>query len=370
MASPAFERAALRVGMLAPPWVSVPPSAYGGTERIIDRLARGLRSAGHDVLLWTTGDSTCPVRRGFTFQTARTELMGTTALELRHTIDAYEWFADRRCDVIHDHTLVGPFLGASTAPVITTNHGPFENPEMATIFRQLSGTVPIIAISWSQAVAARRLGIEVAHIIHHGIDIDEIHEGDGRGDDHGPYLLFLGRMNPTKGVIEAIDAARATGRRLVLAAKMREAGEIAFYEDVVAPRCIDGIEYIGEVGGADKDRLIGGATALLNPIQWPEPFGLVMIEALAAGTPVISSRRGAAPEIVQHGHTGFLCDDPDALERAIRSVERLDRRACRDDVARRFSVGSMVARHVAAYRGLLSAPGDTPTASTPQLSLS
>jgi glycosyltransferase involved in cell wall biosynthesis len=194
-------------------------------------------------------------------------------------------------------------------------------------------------------------------------------EGDGRGDGRGPYLLFLGRMNPTKGVTEAIDAARATGHRLVLAAKMREAGEVAFYEDVVAPRCINGIEFIGEVGGDDKKRLIGGATALLNPIQWPEPFGLVMIEALAAGTPVISTRRGAAPEIVQHGRTGFLCDDPDALVRAIRSVERLDRRACRADVSRRFGVGKMVARHVAAYRDLLTASGGTHEVPTRQLSL-
>jgi glycosyltransferase involved in cell wall biosynthesis len=154
-----------------------------------------------------------------------------------------------------------------------------------------------------------------------------------------------------------------------VAAKMREAAELAFYEDVVAPRCTDGIEYVGEVGGAEKERLIGGAMALLSPIQWPEPFGLVMIEALAAGTPVISTPRGAAPEIIVHGRTGFLCDDTDALVRAVRSVDRIDRRDCRSDVARRFSVDRMVARHVAAYRGLLAGVGDDRHASTERLSL-
>ncbi len=367
--SPVFGREVLRIGILAPPWVPVPPVGYGGTESVIDRLARGLQLAGHDVRLWTTGESTCPVPRGFTFPTARTEAMGASSIELRHTLEGYEWFADQGCNVIHDHTLVGPFLGTATAPVITTNHGPFDNPELATIFSRLPRGIPIIAISRSQASFAPRFGIHVAHVIHHGINVDEVPEGDGSGDEHGPYLLFLGRMSPAKGVVESIEIARATGHRLVIAAKMREAGELAFYEKVVAPLCTDGIEFVGEVAGAVKDRLIGGALALLSPIQWPEPFGLMMIEALAAGTPVISTPRGAAPEIVLHGRTGFLGDDADALARAVRSLGRIDRRDCRSDIAQRFSVEKMVARHVAAYRDLLTASGDHPEALTPQLSL-
>ena len=369
MASPVFEREALRIGMLAPPWVSVPPIGYGGTERVIDRLARGLQTAGHDVRLWSTGDSTCPAPLGFSYPTARTKAMGASSIELKHTLEGYEWFADEHCDVIHDHTMVGPFLGTATAPVITTNHGRFDNPEFATIFSRLCKSVPIIAISRNQASIATRLGIQVAHVIHHGIDVAEVPEGDGRGDERGQYLLFLGRMSPDKGVLQAIEIARAAGCRLLVAAKMRAAAEIAFYRDVVAPRCTDGIEYVGEIGGADKARLIGAATALLNPIQWPEPFGLVMIEALAAGTPVISTRWGAAPEIIEHGRTGFLCDDTDALVRAVRSVERLDRRVCRADIARRFSVDKMVSRHVAAYRQLLTTSGDGRGAPTSQLSL-
>jgi len=369
MTSRAFERDALRIGVLAPPWVSVPPVGYGGTERVIDRLARGLRSAGHDVRLWTTGDSSCPVPVGFTYPTARTQAMGTSSIELKHTLEGYEWFANEQCDVIHDHTLVGPLLGRASAPVTTTHHCRFDNPEFATIFGRLDATVPIIAISRDQASIAARLGIRVAHVIHHGIDVADVPVGDGLGDDRGRYLLFLGRMSPDKGVLEAIEIARAAGHRLLVAAKMRSADEIAFYRDVVASRFGGSIEYVGEVRGADKDRLIGAATALLNPIQWPEPFGLVMIEALAAGTPVISTRWGAASEIVEHGRTGFLSDDPDALVRAVRSVERLDRRACRDDIAKRFSVDEMVSRHVGAYRELLTGQGRAHRAFTQQLSL-
>jgi glycosyltransferase involved in cell wall biosynthesis len=328
---------------------------------MIDRLARGLDAAGHQVRLWTTGDATCPVPRGATFDVACRAMMGSSTIELRHALEGYEWFADQQCDVVHDHTLVGPFLAPAALPVITTNHGPFDNSELATIYRHTPPTIPIIAISRNQASAAPRLGINISHVIHHGIDVDEIPEGDGRGDDRGPYLLFLGRMNPTKGVLQAIDVARATGSRLLIAAKMTEPGEISFYERDVAPRCTDGIEYLGEIGTIDKYRLLGAATALLNPIQWPEPFGLVMIEALATGTPVVTTPRGAAPEIIADGLTGFLRTDRAALIDAVRTVDRIDRRTCRADVARRFSTEQMVRRHVDAYRLLLASHSSTPT---------
>jgi glycosyltransferase involved in cell wall biosynthesis len=351
---PARDPSPLKIGLLAPPWVPIPPPRYGGTESMIDRLARGLHAAGHQVRLWTTGDATCPVPRGATFDVACRAMMGSSAVELRHAIEGYEWFADQQCDVVHDHTLVGPFLAPATLPVITTTHGPFDNPEVAVISRHMPPTIPIIAISRNQASAAPRLGINIAHVIHHGIDVDEVREGDGRGDDRGPYLLFLGRMSPTKGVLQAIDVARTTGSRLLIAAKMTEPDEIDFYEHEVAPRCTDGIEYVGEVGTIEKYRLLGAATALLNPIQWPEPFGLVMIEALATGTPVVTSPRGAAPEIITDGLNGFLCADAGALVDAIGKIDRIDRRACRTEVARRFSTQQMVGRHVDAYRQLLA----------------
>jgi glycosyltransferase involved in cell wall biosynthesis len=350
----------LRVGLLAPPWVPIPPPRYGGTESMIDRLARGLQRAGHEVRLWTTGDAICPVPRGATFDVACRDMMGSSAFELRHTLEGYEWLADQRCDIVHDHTLVGPFLAPATLPVITTNHGPFDSPELAAVYRHTPPTIPIIAISRNQASAAPRLGINISHVIHHGIDVDEIPEGDGRGDDRGSYLLFLGRMSPTKGVLQAIEVARTSGSRLLIAAKMTEPQEIEFFEREVAPRCADGIEYVGEVGAIEKYRLLGAAAALLSPIQWPEPFGLVMIEALATGTPVVSTPRGAAPEIITDGVTGFLRSDRAALVDAVRTIDRIDRRTCRDDVARRFSTEHMVARHVAAYRQLLASHSSPP----------
>jgi glycosyltransferase involved in cell wall biosynthesis len=344
----------LRIGLLAPPWVPVPPPRYGGTESVIDRLARGLQEAGHELRLWTTGDATCPVPRGSTFDVSCRGAMGSTVIELRQVIEGYEWFTEQGCDVVHDHSLVGPLLPHRSLPVITTNHGPFENPELSTIYRNTPAGVPIIAISRSQAAMARWSGIRVSHVIHHGIDVDEIAEGDGKGDDRGPYLLFLGRMSPTKGVADAIDIARATDSRLMIASKVSDPDELRYFEREIAPRCVDGIEYVGEVGGAEKYQLIGGATALLNPIRWPEPFGLVMIEALATGTPVITTPHGAAPEIVVHGKNGLVCADDAALVDAVRAVERIDRRYCRSDVARRFSTALMVRRHVDAYRQLLA----------------
>jgi glycosyltransferase involved in cell wall biosynthesis len=344
----------LRIGLLAPPWVPVPPPAYGGTESVIDRLARGLQDAGHEVRLWTTGDATCPVPRASVFDVSCRDSMGNVVFELRHAIEGYEWFDDQRCDVVHDHSLIGPLLPHVSMPVITTNHGPFENPELATIYRHTPAAIPIIAISRSQAAMARWSGIHVSHVIHHGIDVDEIPEGDGGGDDRGPYLLFLGRMSPTKGVSDAIDTAVATDSRLLIASKVSDPEELRYFEDEIAPRCVDGIEYVGEVGGTDKYRLLGRAAALLNPIRWPEPFGLVMIEALATGTPVITTPHGAAPEIVEHGHNGLVCADGAALVDAVRTVGQIDRHHCRRDVARRFSTTLMVRRHLDAYRQLLA----------------
>jgi glycosyltransferase involved in cell wall biosynthesis len=359
---PGVGRSPLRIGILAPPWVAVPPPGYGGTESVVDRLARGLQTAGHEVRLWTTGDSTCPVPRGSTFVTARTEVMGTTSTELRHVVEGYEWFVAEHCEIVHDHTLAGPFVGAGAVPVIVTNHGPFDQPDSATIFRRLQWSVPLIAISHHHATDAIRVGIRATHVIHHGIDVDEVPPGTGLGDADGRYLLFLGRMNPDKGLSEAIDVARATGWRLLIAARMHEPGQREYFEREIAPRCTDGIEYIGEVGGARKQELLGAAAALLNPIQWPEPFGLVMIEALAVGTPVISTHRGAAPEIVVHGRTGFLGDDRREWELAVRSIDRIDRSICRADVARRFSTERMVVKHLAAYAAAIGAAGRRRTA--------
>ena len=202
----------------------------------------------------------------------------------------YEWLSAQGCDVIHDHTLAGPLYGPATTPtpVVTTNHGPFTSPELASIYRAVQDQAAIVAISHDQARDAGQQLIDVAAVIHHGLDTSAIPVGHGDGG----YLLFLGRMAPEKGAHQAIAAARATGQRLIIAAKMREPAEFAYFRNEVAPHLGDGVEFVGEVAGDDKWALLGGATALVNPITWSEPFGLVMIEALAAGTPVVALPKG------------------------------------------------------------------------------
>jgi glycosyltransferase involved in cell wall biosynthesis len=347
----AWASRSLRVGLIAPPWVAVPPAVYGGTEFVIDTLALGLQAAGHHVHLFASGDSTCPVPRYWLYP----EALGTAAdpdLELAHVRRAYEALPD--VDIVHDHTLTGP-RWASTwrpdLPVITTNHGPF-TPEMRAHFASIAARVPIIAISHAQRRDAPE--VRVAAVIHHGIDLNKFPLG--RGD--GGYLLFVGRMSADKGVHRAINIARAAGRRLLIAAKMWEPAERRYFAEEVQPLLGADAVYLGEVGGQAKVDLLTGAEALLNPIQWHEPFGLVMIEALACGTPVLAFPEGAAPEIVEHGRTGFLCRNEVDMAARIAEVPSLDRAACRASVESRFSVHRFVDDHLALYRHVLNARAD------------
>ncbi len=337
----------LRVGLIAPPWVAVPPPVYGGTELVVDELARGLAAAGHRVTLFATGDSTCPVETRWVFPRALGTVDGPLD-ELGQVQAAYAELAD--CDVIHDHTLLGPMWAVTEAvepPVVATVHGALVAPA-ARLYESAAGHgVSVVAISHHQASTAP--AVPVTRVIHHGIDVEAVPVGAGDGG----YLLFLGRMHPDKGVHDAIEVARRAGRRLVIAAKMWASEERRYFTDVVEPLLGDGIEYVGEVGGADKHRLLGGAAALINPIHWPEPFGLVMIEALATGTPVIALPAGAAPEIVRHRRTGYLCADLDDMARRSRTIEQIDRAACRADAALRFDASRMVADHVRLYRELI-----------------
>ncbi|HSP02100.1 MAG TPA: glycosyltransferase family 4 protein [Acidimicrobiales bacterium] len=336
----------LRIGMIAPPWVPVPPRGYGGTELVVDELARGLERAGHHVVLWTTGDSTCPVeRRGVLDRAAGTE--ASTDVEVHHVADAYDSLRD--CDLIHDHTFLGPLWAVNeprSAPVAATVHGTF-TPASRALYGSVAGRVSVVAISAHQRSTAPE--VDVRAVIHHGIDPPS----DWRRTGDGGYLAFLGRMNPDKGVVEAIRIARAAGRRLVIAAKMWEPAERAYFDAEVAPLLGPDAEYIGHVSGPAKHELLAGADALLNPIRWPEPFGLVMIEAFGAGTPVITLAGGAAPEIVEHGRTGFVCTDESEMVAAIGRVEEIERWACRRAAVTRFSAERMVARHLELYRRML-----------------
>jgi glycosyltransferase involved in cell wall biosynthesis len=335
----------LRIGLIAPPWVPVPPQVYGGTELVVDQLARGLVQVGCDVVLFTTGDSTCPVQRRWLYPRA----LGTVAdpsAEVAHVERAYQELAG--VDLIHDHTLSGtsadlPRLGP---PVVITVHGPFTS-ELRDRYAAAARRASVVAISNAQRRSAPE--IPVAAVIHHGIDPAGFPLGTGEGG----YVLFLGRMHPDKGAHVAIAVARAAGRRILLAAKMWEPVERRYFAECVEPLLGPDAAYVGEVGGQCKLDLLAGAEALVNPIRWPEPFGLVMIEALACGTPVLSFPEGAAPEIIEHGRTGFLSTDEDDMAARVLLVRDLDRGACRASVEARFSTERMVEDHLVLYRRLL-----------------
>jgi len=337
----------MRIGLIAPPWVPVPPQAYGGTEVVIDNLARGLQELGHDVRVFTVGESTCPVPSDCIYPTAVSPI-GMTVPEAAHVIAAYEALSDM--DVIHDHTFLGPLLagtaGMRRPPVVTTNHGPF-SPETRPIFAHIAQHAAIVSISHSQARMAT--GIPVAAVIHHGIDLDVHRSGPGDGG----YLMFIGRMSPDKGVHHAVRIARKAGRPLVIASKMREPAEVDYFERVVRPLLQDGDEMPAELPLSRRLTLLRGAHALLNPITWREPFGLVMAEALASGTPVLAFPNGAAPEIVDAGRTGFLCQDEEEMASAVGRVPELERQHCRDAAEQRFSMLRMARDHVALYNRIL-----------------
>ncbi|XAS68543.1 glycosyltransferase family 4 protein [Micrococcaceae bacterium Sec5.7] len=361
----------MRIGLIAPPWFRVPPRSYGGTESVIDTLARGLADAGHEVLLAASGDSTCPVPRVPGLPCADTTTLGSGREEIRHVVRSYRAMTD--VDVLHDHTLAGPLYRHRPpgVPLVTTNHGPFM-PDLNDLYRAMSADAAVVAISHHQASTARNF--TVARVIHHGIDVGSVPTGSGSGQ----YACFLGRMHPSKGLREAIMIARRAQMPLLIAAKMHDKAEHEYFATVIKPLLGPDAEYLGELDAEAKYRLLGDAVALLSPLQWPEPFGLAAIEALATGTPVVSTPRGAAPEIVTDGLTGFLRTDERDLASALQNAASLDRRDCRRSVEERFSALIMVQLHLQLYSELTGIPltnqpavtaprGDTQSARPPAL---
>lgn len=338
----------MRIGLIAPPWLPVPPPRYGGTEVVVDGLARGLVAAGHEVLLAAPAGSSCPVPQvpDMPEPEAGSSAIWSAATEIYHVARAYAALTD--VELVHDHTLSGPFFRYRPAslPVVTTSHGPFSS-RLGDLYRLMGPDVSMVAISHRQAADAA--GIRIARVIHHGIDVAAVPVGDGSGG----YAAFVGRMSPDKGPREAILIARKAGVRLLMAARIQGPEEQDYFDGQVAPLLGPGVEFIGELTVAEKYQLMGGAVAFLNPIQWPEPFGLVMTEALATGTPVVGTPAGAAPEIVDDGVTGFLRTGVGELAEALVLASALDRRACRQAAELRFSIGRMVADHVSLYQELL-----------------
>jgi glycosyltransferase involved in cell wall biosynthesis len=333
----------VRVAIIAPPWIPTPPPAYGGTEAVLDGLTTGLARAGHDVLFVGHPDSTVPAEIVSPLGASLSGEIGHGVTELRHVLGGYEEAERWRADVVHDHTMSGPLIAESwcDVPVVVTNHGSFDDLTLP-IFRSMP-SASIVAISRSQASTAGDLPI--AAVVHHGLDVESWPAG--RGD--GGYALFLGRMHPDKGPQTAIRLAAKAGIPIVLAAKMREGAEKAFFDAEVRPLLGPNATYVGEAEARTKKELLAGACCLLNPIAWMEPFGMVMIEAMACGTPVVGSAIGSASEIVTDGETGFLCNTEDQFLSGLASLDQIDRAQCRETVVQRFSIEAMTEQYVRVY---------------------
>lgn len=340
----------MRVGLIAPPWTTVPPLGYGGVEAVVDYLGRGLQRLGHEVTVFTLEKSTVPVQRRSFFDEAPAP-MGMALPEAAHVLAAYEELGDR-VDLIHDHTTVGPLIAGHAdlcrVPVVATHHHVFSR-ESRHVLAHAARHAHVVAISYDQA--HRSGDVPIAAVIHHGIDLARYRPGLGTGG----YLLFVGRMSPDKGLHRAIPIARRAGLPLRIVSTMRSSDERRYFADCVRPLLRGGDDFSpDEISLEDRLRLLRDARALVNPISWPEPFGLVMAESLASATPVVAYHAGAAPEIVDDGVTGFLCGSvKEAAAAAVRTQE-LDRSSCRESAVRRFSMERMALEHDALYRRVLA----------------
>ena len=336
----------LRIAMVAPPWYPVPPQAYGGIEQLIADLVRPLADLGHKVTLIGVGEDTeADLVDLRTFDRPQSYRMGEALPELLHAARANRLIAAMNVDVVHDHSLAGPVTAtARDTRTVLTVHGPV-NGELGELYDELGDSIELVAIS--EAQRSLRPGLNWVATVHNAIDVAEYPYRDDKQD----YVLFLGRMCHDKGVHLAIDAARAAGRRLLVAAKCSEDAEHAYFDEHIRPRLGAGVEYLGEVDVARKRELLRDASCLLLPVLWEEPFGLVMVEALACGTPVVALRRGSVPEVVIDGVTGLVCDEPGELAAALDEVRRIDPLACRRDAERRFDLPVMAQAYERVYRG-------------------
>jgi glycosyltransferase involved in cell wall biosynthesis len=345
----------MRIAQVAPLCESVPPKLYGGTERVVSYLTEELVRQGHDVTLFASGDSETKAKLvpGCDRALWRNPQCRET---LPHHVRLMElvFRQARNFDVIHFHCdyLHFPLLRRQTTPGVTTLHGLVHPHDLQPLIAEY-GEAPLVSISNSQR---RPLpGANWQATVYHGLPRD-LHTFRRRGQD---YLLFLGRISPDKRLDRAIEIARRTGRQLKVAAKIYDEDR-AYYQKSIQPLLRESksfVEFIGEVGGQDKDKLLGNASALLFPIDWPEPFGLVMIESLACGTPVIAWKNGSVPEVLDNGVTGFVVNSMEQAVQAVYDTAALARPACRLAFEQRFDATRMAREYLKVYSRLIDKPG-------------
>ena len=339
----------MRIAQIAPPWLAVPPKGYGGIEWVVSLLADGLAERGHDVTLFAPGDSTTSAKLESVFPVAP----GAEAINsLWHDV-VHTGFALRdptRFDVLHVHPWWSSLVAAvqTPVPVVHTLHTAFFD-HVRRIYEQVADRAWFVAISESQRSLMPEL--RYAGVVYNGIDLDRYPLRPDKED----FLLFLGRTAPEKGLARAIETARAAGMRLVCAVKVASDKERDEWNDVISPMLGDDIEVLGEITHDRKVDLLARARAVLFPIDWDEPFGLVMTEAMACGTPVIGTRRGSVPEVIADGQTGFIVEVDgfaDAAAACLKKLDEIDPAACRARVDERFSARVMVDGYEAVYARL------------------
>jgi glycosyltransferase involved in cell wall biosynthesis len=334
----------MKIGLLAPCWLPVPPPGYGGIERVVYLLANGLVDLGHDVTLFASGDSRTKAKLESVFEVAPTERIGLSFWELRHVLHCYERASE--FDVINDHSgpLAAALAEAVVTPVVHTIHGPLSGAAGA-IYDGVTRVAPRTRfISVSRSQRRPRPGYNWLANCPNGLDLPAYPFSSERDD----YLLFLGRMHEKKGAHRAAEVAMEAGLPLKIAGKMHEPRERRYFEEFVRPYLRDGIEYLGEVSHAEKVTLLQRARATLFPIAWDEPFGLVMLESMACGTPVVATAHGAVAEVIESGRSGIIVDDYRAIPDALGEADRLDPRELRRYVEERFSPARTVRDYAAA----------------------
>ena len=340
----------MKIAQIAPLAESVPPKLYGGTERIVSYLTEELVAQGHDVTLFASGDFITSARLFRCTETAL-RLNPDVREALPHQLLMLERVRQRAeaFDILHFHTdlLQHSMLRTIKTPSVTTLHGRLDLPDLVPFYRAFPD-VPLVSISDAQR--APMPPVRWARTIYHGLP-RQLYRFSA--SPTGGYLAFLGRISPEKRPDRAIEIATRSGMPLKMAAKIDNV-DLAYWKAEIEPLVRDNplVEFVGEIGEPDKADFLGGATALLFPIDWPEPFGLVMIEAMACGTPVIASRCGSTPEVIDHGISGFLVNDLDEAVAAVHLAQRLDRREIRGVFERRFSIERVAADYLQVYMAL------------------
>jgi glycosyltransferase involved in cell wall biosynthesis len=344
----------LRIVLVAPPYFDIPPKGYGGVEAVVADLADMLVARGHSVTVIGAGEAGTAAKFVPLWDRTLPERLGEPYPEVMHALKVRSAIARIAAadgvDIVHDHTFAGPLntpaYQALGLPTVVTVHGPIDD-DLYPYYRELGRDVDLVAISDRQ----QQLAPDLNWIgrVHNALRIDDWPFSADKGD----YGLFLGRFAPYKGAHLAVQAAHEVGMPLVLAGKCNEPAEKEYFEECVRPLLTENDHVFGEADGVTKRKLLAGARCLLFPVQWEEPFGIVMIEAMACGTPVVALRGGAVAEVVADGVTGFVCERPNELPAAIEKTHTIDPHACRRHVAAHFEVAQFGYGYEQIYRKAL-----------------